>query len=77
MPDTIEACFFVEEPPEFEYRNGMFHIVQVVGDYRFERAMAPSVFMLALRRAAECAREHKFGGADILDFAEKKAARSH
>ena len=74
MPHTIEACFFVEQPPEFDYRDGLFHIVQTVGNYRFERVMAPHVFMRTLRRAAECARKHKFGGADIIPFRKDEAA---
>lgn len=67
MP-TVEACYFIEEPPEFDYRKGMFHVRQRIGDKTFERVMAPHVFMVALRRAAEIARKHKFGGADILPF---------
>jgi hypothetical protein len=67
----VEACFFIEQPPEFEYRNGLFHVTQTVGGYRFERVMRPHIFMLALRRAAECAKAHKFGGAEIIDFPGK------
>lgn len=73
MPDRIEACFFVEGPPEFEYRDGMFHITHRIGNYSFERCMQPSVFMQALRAAAECARKHKFGTGEVIhaEFASK------
>jgi hypothetical protein len=65
---SLEACFYVQEPPEIEYRDGMFHLTTVVGEYRFERVMRPHVFMLALRRAAEAARKHRMGGAVVIPF---------
>jgi hypothetical protein len=52
MP-AIEACYFIEEAPEFDYRKGLFHVRQRIGDRTFERVMSPHVFMVALRRAAE------------------------
>lgn len=61
------ACF-VEEPSSFEYRDGLFRIVQMVGNRRYECVMSPHVFMRALRHAAECARKHRFGGAEIIAF---------
>ena len=67
---------FVEETPEFEYRNGLFHVVRRLGEERIERVMSPHVFMRALRKAAECAREHRFAGATILPF-PKKASGGH
>ena len=74
MPiQSLEAVFYVEEPPVFDYRCGMFHVTQQVGSHRFDRVMSPHVFMLTLRRAAECARKHDFGGAKVLAFAERKA----
>lgn len=63
-----ESCFFVEEPPEFDFRSGLFHISQTVGGHRIERVMRPSVFMVALRKAAECARKHRFAGATVIPF---------
>lgn len=67
-PKSPDACFYVTEPPEFDYREGLFHITVEVGGLRTERVCKPHVFMLGLRRAAECAKKHKFGGADILPF---------
>jgi hypothetical protein len=65
---SLDAVFFVDQPPEFEYRDGLFHLVTTVGQYRFERVMRPHVFMLALRRAAEAARKHRMGGAVVIPF---------
>jgi hypothetical protein len=66
LPDV---CYFISEPPQFEYRGGMFHVTQRFSDnLKIERVMSPHLFMLALRRAAECAKRHKFGGAQIIDF---------
>jgi len=44
MPHRLDASFYVEEPPEVEYRDGLFFIVQMVGGYRFERVMRPATF---------------------------------
>lgn len=68
MPAVIEACYFVDEPPEIDYRDGLFHIVQQIGGCRCERVMRPYVYMVSLRRAAEAARKHRFGSAEILPF---------
>jgi hypothetical protein len=79
MAPAVEASFYVTEPPEIEYIDGMFHVTQTVGNYRFERVMRPHVFMLGLRRAAEAARKHRLGGADIIPFQREldEAANSH
>ena len=73
---SFDACFYIEEPPEFDYRNGLFHIVQTYkqGAMRIERVMRPHTFLRGLRRAAECAKKHKFGGAEIIDFPVKDEA---
>jgi len=42
MPHRLDASFYVDEPPEIEYRDGLFFIVQMVGGYRFERVMRPN-----------------------------------
>lgn len=73
LPD---ACYFVDEPPEFTYAEGLFHVAVNVGGRRIERVMRPHVFMLALRKAAEAAREHRFD--NIIDFpAKEDEAASH
>jgi hypothetical protein len=59
---------FEREPPEFDYCDGLFHIRYTKGSHRIERVMLPSVFMRMLRGAAECARKHRFAGAEIIDF---------
>jgi hypothetical protein len=68
-PRDFEAVSYIVEPPEFEYRDGHFHIRQRFSESCvIERVMAPHVFMLSLRRAAEAAREHRLGGAVIIPF---------
>jgi hypothetical protein len=77
---SLEACFFIEEPPEFDYRDGLFHVRQTVGDMVFERVMRPHVFILSLKRAADAAGQHFRGGAEIIDLAkrlEDRAAAHH
>jgi hypothetical protein len=71
-----DISYFIEEPPEFELRGGLFHITQKIGDQTFERVMRPSVFMVALRRAAEAARKHRFASAEIVEFAKREEART-
>lgn len=68
MPDRIEACFFVTEPPDIQYRDGMFHIVQVIGNYRFERCMLPATFMQTVVRFVEAARQHRVKRGLLFDL---------
>ena len=82
MLNKLDACFFVDQPPDNEYVDGLFHIVQQIGEYRFERVMRPTVFLLSLRRSAEAARKHRLGGAAIIPFerpddAAEETAASH
>lgn len=48
-----DACFYVKEPPTYEFIDGMFHAHQAIGDYRFERVMSPHVFRRLVRAANE------------------------
>lgn len=72
MP-ALDPCYFVEEAPEFDYRGGLFHITQQIGNETFERVMSPHIFMVALRKAAEVAKKHRFGSAEVIDFERVKA----
>lgn len=65
-----EGRYFIEEAPEFAYKGGLFFVTQHIGNRTLERVMSPHVFMLGLRRAAECARKHRFASADIIPFAK-------
>lgn len=66
---NLDVAAFIQEPPEFFYRGGMFHIRQRFSDScTIERVMPPHVFFLAVRRAAECAKQHRFGSAEVIDF---------
>lgn len=51
---------FVDEPPEFSYEDGLFHIRQRVSDeIVIERVMRPSVFFASIAAAVEVARKHR------------------
>jgi hypothetical protein len=79
MPPS-DACYYVTDPPEFDYIDGLFHIRQRLDGRIVERVMRPHVFLLALRRAAEVARAHRMGGAVVIPFAredDEEAAASH
>lgn len=69
-----DAVLFVEEPPVFFYRAGMFHIVQRLGETTIERAMQPNVFLKAFQRAAKCIQDSAASGADVLPFVAKDEA---
>ena len=70
FPDVV---MFVEEPPEFFYRAGMFHIVQRLGGNTIERAMQPHVFLKAFNRAAKCIQESAASGAEVIPFVRDEA----
>jgi hypothetical protein len=72
MPAQFEACFFVEEPPEIELRDGLFYVVQCVGDYRFERVMRPSTFARAVWRCEQALSAFR-SGSNIVEFKAKVA----
>lgn len=71
MDNLAGVPVLVEEAPEIEYRNGLFHVIQRIGERRFERVMRPHIFLLGLRRAAEAARKHRFAGAEIIPFPKR------
>lgn len=73
MPDPDGACFYVTDPPDVDYIDGLFHVTRTIGGKRCEIVMRPHPFMVTLRRFAECASKHKFGGAEIIpvDFDSK------
>lgn len=77
---NLDVAAFVEEPPEFTYEGGLFHIRQrFSASCVVERVMSPHIFMLSLRRAAETARQHRLGSAEIIDFPqpEDEVASAH
>jgi hypothetical protein len=61
MPHQLEAVFYVREAPEFEFHDGMFHVRQTIGGYRFERVMPPRVFLQSIARAVEVAKQYRRG----------------
>jgi hypothetical protein len=71
---NLDAVVFVDEPPEFTYEHGLFHIRQQISETTFiERVMRPAVFMQTIARAVEAARKHRLGSAEIIavDFDSK------
>lgn len=58
----IEACFYIDEPPEIEFVDGMFRITQRVGNYSFERAMQPSTFFKTVALGEEAIRQYQETG---------------
>lgn len=56
---NIDSIMFVEEPPEFEYRSGLFHIRQRVSpNCVLERVMRPHVMFRAFQRAAQAIQDY-------------------
>jgi hypothetical protein len=53
----------IEEPPEFEFRNGIFYVVWNDGD---RKAYRPSTFFATLAAMAQAAREYRVGGAEVI-----------
>lgn len=62
---ALDASFFVEEPPEFEFHDGLFHITTKIGGCRFERVMRPSVFFEAIAKAVDTSRKYRGRGAVV------------
>lgn len=71
MPD---AAYFVEDGPEFELRNGLFHIIYRSGEDRLEVVLPPSAFFRGLRRAAEAGRGFHFAAAEVVEFPQGEIA---
>ena len=66
----LDACFFVDEPPEIEFRDGLFRIVQTIGRYRFERVMSPHVFSKAVWRGEQALALFR-NGAEVIELKAK------
>ena len=74
---NLDVAAYIGEPPEFRYEGGMFHVTQRYSDSCIiERVMPPHVFMLALKRAADCAALHFRGGAEVISLAKKIEERA-
>jgi hypothetical protein len=71
MPfSALDAVIFVEEPPQFEIRDGLVHIVQHAGSMRLERVMSLHVFMRTIRAANKALAEYNASGgmAEVIVF---------
>jgi hypothetical protein len=76
MSDPSREMFFCEEPPEFEYQGGLFHITYDIGPRRVERVMRPAVFFQSVARAVEVSREHRMGNVVPIEAVERDHAAS-
>ena len=73
----FNSIAFVEEPPEFDYRDGHFHIRQrFTSECIIERVMSPRTFFESIARAVECSRLHRIGGAEIVQLHAASSDRS-
>jgi hypothetical protein len=70
MPPQLDASFFVDEPPDIELRDGLFFIIQTVGNYRFERVMRPSTFARAVWRGEQALSAFR-SGSNVVEFKAK------
>jgi hypothetical protein len=67
VPTPFDAIIFCQEPPEFELRDGMVHILQRMGkNTQTERIMRPSTFLKALRAANRLADEFHAGERNVV-----------
>jgi hypothetical protein len=70
MVRNLEATFFVDEPPEIEFRDGLFRVVTEVGGERFERVMQPSTFARSVWRAEQALALFR-NGANVVELKAK------
>jgi hypothetical protein len=71
---SLEASFFVEQAPDIEFRDGLFHVTHYIGNYRFERVMLPSVLIHTIEAGQEALRQYReHGSAQVIpvDFDAK------
>jgi hypothetical protein len=73
MPVFAVAATLVEEPPQFEYRDGMFYATTFDG---YCRCFRPITFFQMLAQAAQVAREYRVVSGEVVDFAAHAAAVS-
>ena len=60
------AAILLEEPPEVEYRNGLFYIRDAEG---MVRAMRPNVMFRGFQRTAKAIQDYYAAeGAEIIEF---------
>lgn len=65
-----ERAILVEEPPEFEFRDGMFYASYENGNCW---AWRPNTFFQALTRMARVSRDFKCGSGEVIAFPTKVA----
>jgi hypothetical protein len=70
MPLSLEAVFYVEDPPEIEFRDGLFHLATTIGGMRFERVMLPHVFAKSIWRGEQALRLFR-SGANVVELRAK------
>jgi hypothetical protein len=69
-----EAAIVIDQPPEIEFRNGMFIAYDpILGT---DRAMRPITFLRMFERAAKAIQTYHgqcFDGAEIIEFPKRGA----
>lgn len=70
MGRSLEASFFVSEPPEISFVGGLFHVVENVGGERIERVYQPSTFARAIWRAEQALALFRHG-ANVVQIGAK------
>jgi hypothetical protein len=68
----MASTVLVEQPPEIEFRAGLFYVVDDCGC----RAYRPATFFLAIARAVEQSRQYRANGAEVVQLRPGHAASS-
>lgn len=70
MPLSSKASYLIEEPPEFELRDGLFYVRQTIGDETYERVMRPSTFARLVWRGEQALALFR-SGANVVEIKAK------
>jgi hypothetical protein len=67
---SLEISFFVSEPPEITYRDGLFFVAANIGGERIERVFTPHAFARAVWRAEQALALFR-SGQNVVEFGPK------
>ncbi len=67
-----EAAILIEEPPEIQFRNGLFYVTCESGC----RAYRPATFFAAISHAVEQSRGYRFKRAEVVQLHAASASGS-
>ena len=63
----FDATIFIEQPPEIEFREGLFFVTDRIGELVIRRCFTPHTFMKMVRRGQKAAAE--FHSASVVRLA--------